>query len=55
VEKYNVGNKVNVYYNPNNYNDSVLERGLNILSIISILIVLSFIAICLIILFSNLL
>ncbi|MFX1569069.1 MAG: DUF3592 domain-containing protein [Promethearchaeota archaeon] len=39
VEKYQEGNKINVFYDPRNPNESILERGLSLFSFFLMLIV----------------
>ncbi|MFX1377428.1 MAG: DUF3592 domain-containing protein [Promethearchaeota archaeon] len=39
VEKYQEGKKINVFYNPRDYNESILERGLSYFSFFLMLIV----------------
>ncbi|MFX1470845.1 MAG: DUF3592 domain-containing protein, partial [Promethearchaeota archaeon] len=39
VEKYQEGNKINVFYDPRNPNESILERGLDYFSFFLMFIV----------------
>jgi hypothetical protein len=49
LEKYKLGTNVNVYYNKNNFNDCILEPGIDVFSKIVIVFIILFILLFIII------